>query len=394
MSSTFAQSLRALDADRGRGTTLGLLAAVGLLAAWTLWFFRAGVSVHEASNDARIEVAQAAHSIDAPVAGRVVDTWIVLGREVQAGDVLLAIDADAERMRLAEEEARLGSVQPQLEALGRQLTSLTRSLTSERAATATALEQARAHSEDTRIAAAQADDEARRAGRLAAQGAISEVEGLRARALADSERAAAGSAALESGRLAAAQGARDMEAASREEELRRAMASLEGQRRVAVAAADVLRREIARRTIRAEIAGRIGQDSIVRPGEYVKEGQRLGEIVPPGRLRAVADFAPEAALGRIRPGQPARLRLDGFPWTQYGVVPATVTAVGGELHAGNVRVELELEPAPGSRIPLQHGLPGTVEIDVERATPAEIVFRASGRALGRPVAALRADAKP
>jgi hypothetical protein len=35
-----------------------------------------------------------------------------------------------------------------------------------------------------------------------------------------------------------------------------------------------------------------------------------------------------------------------------------------------------------------------VEIDVERATPAEIVFRASGRALGRPVAALRADAKP
>jgi len=61
-----------------------------------------------------------------------------------------------------------------------------------------------------------------------------------------------------------------------------------------------------------------------------------------------------------------------------------VSAVGGELRDGKVRVELELAPLPGSRIPLQHGLPGSVEVDVERATPAELVFRASGRALGRP----------
>ena len=33
---------------------------------------------------------------------------------------------------------------------------------------------------------------------------------------------------------------------------------------------------------------------------------------------------PVAVVGRIRPGQPARLRLEGFPWTQYGTVAATV----------------------------------------------------------------------
>ena len=48
---------------------------------------------------------------------------------------------------------------------------------------------------------------------------------------------------------------------------------------------------------------------------------------------------PEAALGRVRPGQSARMRLSGFPWTQWGTVPATVTRVG----------VLEYEDADGTR---------------------------------------------
>ena len=346
MSSTFAQSLRALEADRPRGTALWLVVVVALLAAWSVWFFRAEVTVHETSDAMRIEVSQAAHSIDAPVAGRLVRTRISLGAEVQAGDVLFEIDAENERKRLAQEEARLESIEPELEALARQLASLNRSLTSEREATATALEQARAHHDEARIAATQADDEAERADRLAQQGAIPELERLRARAAAEGRRAATASAALERSRLAASQRARDMEVASRAEELRRSKATLEGERRVASAATDVLRDEIARRTVRAEISGHIGDDATVRPGEYVKEGQRLGGIVPAGRLRAVADFAPQAALGRVREGQSARLRLDGFPWTQYGVVPATVSAVAGELRGGKVRVEFESLAAP------------------------------------------------
>jgi hypothetical protein len=35
-------------------------------------------------------------------------------------------------------------------------------------------------------------------------------------------------------------------------------------------------------------------------------------------------FAPSAAMGRIQAGQRARLRLDGFAWTEYGQVSATV----------------------------------------------------------------------
>jgi membrane fusion protein (multidrug efflux system) len=74
------------------------------------------------------------------------------------------------------------------------------------------------------------------------------------------------------------------------------------------------------------------------------------------------------------------LRLDGFPWTQFGSLAATVTRVASEARDGQVRVELHLA-SPGGRpdIPMQHGLPGTVEIHVEEITPLVLIVRAAGR---------------
>jgi hypothetical protein len=63
---------------------------------------------------------------------------------------------------------------------------------------------------------------------------------------------------------------------------------------------------------------------------------------------------------------------------------------------GSVRVELRIEHDPSSRIPLQHGLPGTVEIAVERATPWTLLMRHAGRMMAEPISAqpeLRAEAR-
>ena len=51
------------------------------------------------------------------------------------------------------------------------------------------------------------------------------------------------------------------------------------------------------------------------------------------------------------------------------------------MRDGNVRVELSVQPDADSRIPLQHGLPGSVEIEIERASPATLVLRAAGKLL-------------
>src|SRR5262249_13557839 len=135
-------------------------------------------------------------------------------------------------------------------------------------------------------------------------------------------------------------------------------------------------------------SGRIGDAIPLHAGAYVDEGQRLATVVPSGDLIVVADFTPSLTLGRVRPGQKAQLRLDAFPWAQFGSVSATVSRVPSEIRDNLVGVEFALEDVRASGMMMQHGLPGSIEVRVEQASPAALVLRAAGLLLsanpGRP----------
>ncbi|MFT3767575.1 MAG: HlyD family efflux transporter periplasmic adaptor subunit [Minicystis sp.] len=383
MSATFSQSLRALAVDRPRGSLA--IAAIGaaLLCGWLGWFFAAEVTVYETAETARIEVDRAAHTIDAPVAGRIETSALEIGREVEAGEVVVVLDSELEQRRLAEERARLATLGPQVEALRRQLAAEEQVLRDARRASESAIEEGRARRAEGEHASALAQEEAKRAAQMFDGGALTEIEWLRARTEADKRRAAAAALALDVDRLAGEQRTRESESRSRIESLGRQIAELDGQRATSEAQMRVLEETVQKRTITAPVRGRIGEAAPLREGAWVREGDRLGAVIPSGELRAVADFSPPAALGRLQAGQRARLRLDGFPWTQYGTVAATVAKVATEARYGRIRVELDVVPDATSRIPLQHGLPGSVEVEVERATPARLVLRAAGKVLGR-----------
>src|SRR5207245_347264 len=82
----------------GFGRSLaGLLSAALLLGGWGAWFLLSRVAVYEVTRNARLEVDRAAHPIATPVAGRVAMTHLVVGQEVQAGEVLVELDAEAPR---------------------------------------------------------------------------------------------------------------------------------------------------------------------------------------------------------------------------------------------------------------------------------------------------------
>jgi membrane fusion protein (multidrug efflux system) len=63
-------------------------------------------------------------------------------------------------------------------------------------------------------------------------------------------------------------------------------------------------------------------------------------------------------------------------------VAATVASVADEARDGRLRVELSITPDPASPVLLQHGLPGTVEVEVARVAPATLVLRTVGKRLG------------
>jgi membrane fusion protein (multidrug efflux system) len=374
----FNRTARALGRDpSGRAWWLPLALAL-LLVAWGAWAFLARLTVYAVSDVARLEVDQAAYPIEAPVDGRIVATHIVLGSTVAAGDPLLELDAEPFRLERAELVAKregyvseLKPLQAQIHAQEEQVENLSR-------ARSTSGDELAAQLQQQEAALRLAESVLHRAESLHADGLTAEIELERAKTdlaecRANVDRCRAALERQDWDRRAQAS-----ELAATLEETRHDEALALREISVADAAIRRLDNEIDRRTIRAAIAGRLGETLNARVGQYVAQGTRLGAVVPSGELRIVAEFKPEEALGRVRAGQSARFRLRGFPWIEYGSVPARVTGLASEALSGNARVELAVANDSDFKVALQHGLPGRLEIAIERVSPATLVLRAAG----------------
>ena len=397
MSTPFSRTTRSLQTHTAWPAVIAWTLAAALLAAWSAWFVLGEVTLHELSPRARVEVRQAAHALSAPGPGRVLKTHLLLGQTVAAGELLVEMDASAEGLRLAEARARLQALGAQLAALRREIDARQQASTPGRQAAEAALQGAQARTREASAALDHATDQERRLREEAAAGSVAAVEALAARAEVLKLAAAREALAAEARRLDASRASQAAEQRAQIDALLRQAAALEGELAGGAQAIDGLLLAIERLRLRAPVAGRIGEIAPLRAGDVVGAGQKFASIIPGGELIVVADFDPRAVLGRVQPGQPARLRLDGFPWTQYGSLAATVSRVAGEIRDGQVRVEFTADPAPPGRqpssLPLQHGLPGTVEIDIERVSPAVLVLRASGQWMAGATAAPPALAK-
>lgn len=385
MSSPFSRSLRALDADPSR-TWWATLIAAALIVGWGWWFLFARVPLYETSTSARIEATSAAYPVQARLAGRAIRVNMGLGTLVREGDVLVEIEADAERLALQEARSRRDALAPDIAAVRAEIAAEERALEDERRAAVIARDEQRAVLQEAHVARGLAEDDARRFAQLRAKGVIPEADESRARAEAARRRATADAAAAALARVEHDERTRESDRLVRIQRLRGTQTRLEGEASTSAATIKRLEYEIERRTFRAPVEGRIAEAAELRVGAVVDEGDRLAAIVPDGPLRVVAQFTAAAAIGRVRQGQPGRVRLLGFPWTEYGSLQARVSRVANEIRDGLVRVELAVDQMP-STLPLSHALPGNVEVEVERVRPFSLVFRTLGGWLTRPAGA-------
>jgi membrane fusion protein (multidrug efflux system) len=379
----FSRSSRALEAEGFRFTAGALLLVLVLLGGWGAWFFLARVSLYAVSDSARLEVDREAHAVEAAVGGRVAARSMRLGQEVTKGDVLLELDAEPTHLLIEERGAERAGLLSQRQALERQLTAQRGALGQARQGAGSALAEARSRYEEAEAAARFAEEQATRTTKMHEQGLVSDAE--RKRVLAESEQRRAAAAALKQAlaRQEADRGVAQSGTLASVAELERQKAELDAR----IAGLDALRArlsyELGLHQVKAPVSGHLGDVVSLQVGSEVQKGQRLGTIIPSGEVRIVAEYAPSEAAGRVRAGQPARLRLRGFPWIQFGMVEATVTGVAEEARNGTLRVELAVQRAPDLPGGLQHGLPGSLEIEVERIAPALLVLRAAGRAVSR-----------
>jgi multidrug resistance efflux pump len=188
MSSPVSRSLRAVESERTQGS-VPVAVAAALLMIWIGWFVFARVPLYETSAIARIEASAAAHPVDARMSGRAIIVNLSVGAAVHAGDVLVELEAEAERLALDEARTRQAALEPEVASVRREIVAEERAIEDERRGSAVARDEQRAILRETEAALRLADDDARRLSRLRARGLISEQDDTRGRAEVEQRRA-------------------------------------------------------------------------------------------------------------------------------------------------------------------------------------------------------------
>ena len=377
----FSQTLRAqeTEARSRRLAAAGGVVCVGLLLGWLGWFFFSELTLKAVSTSARLEASIEPYPVVAQTSGRISASRVVVGATVEAGQTLVELDTRMLDLEIAEERVRRDSLVAQIDA-ARQELGVAKSAFEQAQLAATATRgAAEARATAAAAAASFAEGEVPTLRKLRVAGSVSKTQLERAKSNATSLRALATAESRESERTKWAEDSglsdRAAEVAVRES----ALVGMKGALEESKVILERLALDRERHVIQAPIAGRLGEVDPPSPGAQLRAGERVAVVVPAGDLKLIADFPPEVAVGRIRPGQQASMRLHGFPWLQYGVLRAEVTGVASEIRKGLLRVELSIDATKASGIPLIHGLPGDLEIELEQISPASLTLRVAGR---------------
>jgi multidrug resistance efflux pump len=380
VSSPFAHTLRSLEVDGARGARALAVLAVLLLGAWSAWLLLARIPVTEVSEDARVQVDAAGHELAVAIAGRVLAVRVGVGEQVVAGEVVVELDDRDTRLALELAREHADSLATVVEQRRREIAAEREAIEAVELASGAAVAEARARVDQALAAARLAETELAEIAALRESEIGTASELRRSEATAEQRRAITRELQSASTRERFEQDREVRDRLATIIRIETVIASLEVELASARGTVETLIAELEHHRIRAPIDGVIGELDSIERGSWLDRGEVVGMIVPSGELEIVAQFDPSAAIGRIAVGQTATLRLAGFPWTQYGSIQARVTRVSSELREGKVRVELDIHSVPPA-IMLEHALPGSLEVEVEQASPASLLLRAAGRRL-------------
>jgi multidrug resistance efflux pump len=380
MASSFERTFAALHETRSWRAAILVSVGLVILAMWLVWGGFSDVAVYRSSTSARLETDPPPSRVASTLAGRIDTVGLQTGKHVDEKQVLLQLDTTQVRIAVDKARARVTALTPQIASLAREV-----ALQGDEVVQRGAAEQGAEAEVLARMRGAQAElAAAEHELALETEAVNAKVSPVvvrdRAETTVQQKRAAYEAIQHESQALVSSHRGAGDSRRSLKEQLERQYAELSND--LAAAKSQLAQSEVDldHLTIRAPVSGDLGEVMQLRPGAVVHEGEVIATIVPDDRkLHVIAAYRANA-LGLLKVGQHAVVRLDGFPWTHYGTVDATVTSVGSELRDNAIRVELDLSPETANdRIKRANGMTGNVDVEISRASPFGLFLRMIGQ---------------
>ncbi len=246
-------------------------------------------------------------TVGARVAGHIASIIAKDNASVRAGDLLIKIDDGDYRIAADSARAKIATQEASIERIGRQAQ-----------AQVSMVDQAKAQLESMQAAVKRAQSDFDRQQQLNGKGFASQATFEVSQATRDQS-------------IASVQGAQAaLDAAQRNIDVINAQ-QIEAQRQLGElkTALSKAERDLNFTEVRAAVDG-IFSNRLVNEGDYIQVGQRLSNLVPLDEVFIDANFK-ETQLGRLKPGQPVSLTVDGLGGRKIDAVVESLSPAAGAV---------------------------------------------------------------
>lgn len=361
---------RLRKSSKGARVTIALI-ALAYVACVVTWVLIGRVPVY-VTVEGVIAPREDAQTLISQVSGEVVQSRLRKGKRVEKGEVLVTLDSTAVELERQSAEAELEALEQLENASLARMSQIKREL-GEVARTEQADKRViRRELADKRAVAQESSRRLRELEQLRQAGTTTEyeVEQAQLRAASDKLMADAWSERLH--------GAAMPTEASRV--VRREIAGLEkqlveirGKRVELQVQLEVVKEQMRDYVIVAPTSGVLVEGSSLAPGTRITAGAEIALIETDSPL-VVRGTASAAKAGKVARGQSARLELNSFSRARFGYIICEVGMVVRSAEQSDLRIDFEILESGSRGYRPKVGDRGTVNVEVERATPFQLLL--------------------
>jgi len=131
------------------------------------------------------------------------------------------------------------------------------------------------------------------------------------------------------------------------------------------------------------VDGVVSALNVPNKGEVVQPGQTVAEVAPQSAPLVLSAILPNREAGFTKVGMPVQVKLDAYPYQEYGIVPGTVISISpstkrderyGSVYKVAVALSRTHVDANQQRIKFRAGQTATAEIIIRQRRIAEILL--------------------